>query len=1227
MPNWQGNPRGRDGINGATGPAGPTGPTGATGATGPQGASGTNGQSAGAVLYMNYISDTSPVIAPLSAASLTTITGVTMNAPTLAYTPTQNTDVSLLSLSPDLGAAQTTITVTTVNNNTAENPVVQFAIDRTNITGSPTILSPGLWDMNLYAKANANGDENHIAFRFYIIGRTSAGVYTNLVAGGSESEPVTNNSAIQQLVLVMPIQTPIDISSYSQIFVVITALNIPSSSHTAQVYFQSKNTYSHIHTSFAIEGPPGPTGPTGASGVTGPTGATGATGPTGASGVTGSTGATGPTGPTGAQGEAGQSAGAVLYMNYNDVTTPTYTPLIDTDLTTITGVTMNDPTLSYSPTQNTDVSLMSLLPDLTAAQTTITVTTVANNTAENPVVQFAIDRLDITGDPTTISPGLWNMHLYAKAKDPTDEDNIAFKFYVLGRTSAGVFTNLFPGGSEVESVTNSVSIQQLVLVLPIQTPVDISTYSQIFVLITALNIPSASQAAQVYFESGNTYSYIQTSFAIQGPAGPTGPTGPTGATGFTGATGAAGNASTWSEYPATQDVDINCFNLDNVLTINNCPSNSFTINATQDIDVNAGRDITLTANRGADIGLPSLITLNASNGNKGEIDVYANPGFAGLGGKVDITAFGGSQTIGGITYSVGGLVEINATTVVATSNTLTSAVKINAASCLSYAGATSPIGSLAGYNYIQADNAVNIVSGTVPVLPSVPGRNYIYGTNGTFIDNGLRVNEITNSSILSNLNIGSVLYPSVVNVTQVGNLTGLIEPITSNQLGIISGMSNITSSNFDGYAGLGTMSNMSNITSSNATFTSNVKTLTLSNTPSNNLLITTANVSNSVNISNAANLTGNKREAAVQSNSVNFGLPNPPYSQGYFYGSPDYAGIVWSNNYDVAGITSVGAPTGFPSNSQSGYALYLPGRPNAITPFNTAYFPFATSPLFANLDVGQTFKINVWYGTGPTTITETAPIHITYSADGTTQTEIFWFHAPYSSTGGNPFTQIVGLDASDWTFTSNGYISFSSEPYDPGDLLPIFYSQIQIFTPSNSTIGLNISNCGFIDGGSNLPLVIGNTTESVDVRNWTTATQNIYNIASQEIATNVLKTDALTTTTARKITVVSYALFGNQYSNSGPGSGTRSDVYSGNLSNASYATFPKAEWGAVVCPETSDIGAASAAFEQLFHEINAGNSNYEIYCKAVANINLTSQQAVFTGKVLLFPLIWTDYLT
>ena len=63
--------------------------------------------------------------------------------------------------------------------------------------------------------------------------------------------------------MVIPI---IDVTNYTSFVVALTNHNRNATTHTAQLYFQSNSTYSHIHTTFAQLGPTGPTGPTGATG-------------------------------------------------------------------------------------------------------------------------------------------------------------------------------------------------------------------------------------------------------------------------------------------------------------------------------------------------------------------------------------------------------------------------------------------------------------------------------------------------------------------------------------------------------------------------------------------------------------------------------------------------------------------------------------------------------------------------------------------------------------------------------------------------------------------------------------------------------------------------------------------------------------------------------------------------------------------------------------------------
>jgi hypothetical protein len=199
-------------------------------------------------------------------------------ATSVTYSPTQNTDVSLLSITPDLGAAQTSITFTTPHSATIDAPVVEFAINVADLIGGQTVIPPGIWDMTIHAKANANTDINHVGLRFWVIGRTSGGVYTKLTTNGSDIEYLFQHEQPQDITLSLVFATPVDISSYASLHVVVVSHNEDNQNRSAVVYFQSTATYSHIHTSFGI---PGVTGPTGWTGPTGPTGWTGPTGNTG----------------------------------------------------------------------------------------------------------------------------------------------------------------------------------------------------------------------------------------------------------------------------------------------------------------------------------------------------------------------------------------------------------------------------------------------------------------------------------------------------------------------------------------------------------------------------------------------------------------------------------------------------------------------------------------------------------------------------------------------------------------------------------------------------------------------------------------------------------------------------------------------------------------------------------------------------------------------------------
>lgn len=124
----------------------------------------------------------------------------------------------------------------------------------------------------------------------------------------------------------------------------------------------------------------------------------------------------------------------------------------------------------------------------------------------------------------------------------------------------------------------------------------------------------------------------------------------------------------------------------------------------------------------------------------------------GKGGSINLTADAGSVEIGGTTYGVGGQINLTANSPLTLPYNLTSAIKLSAASVLSYAGAVTPLGSLAGYNYIQGTLGVNLVAGSASSLPNTAGTIYMYGANGTKIQNTLYVDQIVNYPS-SNLNI------------------------------------------------------------------------------------------------------------------------------------------------------------------------------------------------------------------------------------------------------------------------------------------------------------------------------------------------------------------------------------------------------------------------------------------------------------------------------------------
>lgn len=181
--------------------------------------------------------------------------------------------------------------------------------------------------------------------------------------------------------------------------------------------------------------------------------------------------------------------------------------------------------------------------------------------------------------------------------------------------------------------------------------------------------------------------------------------------------GATSNVSQWANYPAVTTINTNNFGIN---TSGNLP-----ITATSNIRIQ-GSIVSTVADQGAAIASFADVNLTAQNGNKGRINLTANPGFQGLFGEVNVTANGG--TVAGV--GTGGLVTITANTPFGTLCNATSAIKLSASGINSYAGAIPSVGSLAGYNFIYGTAGVNICTGLPAALPNIPGTTYLYGING-----------------------------------------------------------------------------------------------------------------------------------------------------------------------------------------------------------------------------------------------------------------------------------------------------------------------------------------------------------------------------------------------------------------------------------------------------------------------------------------------------------------
>ena len=291
------------------------------------------------------------------------------------------------------------------------------------------------------------------------------------------------------------------------------------------------------------------------------------------------------------------------------------------------------------------------------------------------------------------------------------------------------------------------------------------------------------------------------------------------------------SGSNWSAYPATQTVQLAGNNMNT--------SGNLTLTVASNYFINT-QETAITADGGINIASITDLTLNALNGNRGQINIQADPGFNnGVAGVVNITANGGQ--VGGV--GTGGTINLTANTPVGYCN-LTSKVSINASGVNSYAGSIPAVASLYGYNFIYGQNGVNICSGLPPAFPNIPFTTYLYGTAGVTTSSDFYCpsiypywNGLTNPPDLTIT--GRYIIPNAYQVyLQLSNVKYLyMDSFAQIQNAQLINMNNGTISNANTIQGTGTISGYTTISATNVGFTTATgTTVNTSNINSSNII-------------------------------------------------------------------------------------------------------------------------------------------------------------------------------------------------------------------------------------------------------------------------------------------------------------------------------------------------------------------------------------------------------
>ena len=229
------------------------------------------------------------------------------------------------------------------------------------------------------------------------------------------------------------------------------------------------------------------------------------------------------------------------------------------------------------------------------------------------------------------------------------------------------------------------------------------------------------------------------------------------------------------------------------------------------LTLNSSNSMTLTNNRGADVGGNSVVDINASFGAATRINLNANAAssvspvptsqinltaagnsvpvtFNPIGGKITLTANAGSGSGSGIL----GYGEIDLTA--NSSGLYAGVIKLSAGANMIYGGPATPYFGLYGQNTMYGATANSLIAGTPPTLPTLVGTNYFYGALGI----GGAGNQIVGNRFQGGVGIdflqpypnGDLIIQSNANGTDTVVISGVKSLAMSNG-GNITGVGNI----------------------------------------------------------------------------------------------------------------------------------------------------------------------------------------------------------------------------------------------------------------------------------------------------------------------------------------------------------------------------------------------------------------------------------------------------